>query len=61
MSWRTKALDRLAWGYETAVTGEWARNGRVYRFLPTWEYRHGLLVVGLILFSRWYWVGVSFK
>ena len=61
MAYRAKIRDRLAWGCETAITGEWAREGRVHRFLPTWKYKHGLLVVGLVLFSRWYWLGVSFK
>ena len=58
MSWRIKVGRRLAWGYETASDGRWQRDGRIRRFMPTWTYRHGLLVVGLILFARWYWLGV---
>lgn len=57
-SWRTKVGRRLAWGYETASDGQWQRDGRIRRFMPTWTYRHGLLVAGLILFARWYWLGV---
>jgi len=58
MSWRTKVGRRLAWGYKTASDGQWQQDGRIRRFMPTWKYRNGLLVAGLILFARWYWPGV---